>query len=951
MIVRILAGAFLSFALCLPLTSAAQDLPVPGFTGKAVVYRDIDGIIHITARSERDLIYAQGWAHARDRFFQMDSLRRQASGTLAELLGEGAIGDDVELRSLGLRRAAERSIPVISPESLAALGYYADGVNGWLAAHPLPAEYTDLEITSVPPWEPLDSLTVAKLLAFGLSFDVDVGFTNTLSAYQEAGAGGGFDGEALFFEDMFRSQPFDPASTVPDATNVKKDARPAGKHRAHWRSFDSGYLKPETLRMARDYLQRVSDVPFIGDAIRKRDGVIGSNEWGVAGSHTASGRPIIANDPHLSLDQPATFYQNHLYAPAIGLNVVGSSFAGVPYVVLGQNDRITWGATTNPLDVTDVFQEELVPDPTSEFGLGTVTDGVVEPLTFFPVEFRFNIIGDDIQDNTQTAGGLNVPPFLLTVPRRNNGPVVAFDFVESTALSIQFTGFGATREVDTFRLWNYARDIGDFTEALTFFDFGSQNWTYADIDGNLAYFSSAEIPLREDLQSGVVNGLPPFFIRNGTGGNEWLPLANPEPGQATQNAILPIAEMPSVVNPPAGFFVNANNDPAGNTLDNDPLNETRPGGGIFYLNPGYAIGTRAGRITQALTDALDAGPVTMDDMAQIQSNVRLLDAEFFAPVIVDALALATAPNADPALAALAADGRVAEAVGRLATWDYSMPTGVLEGYDASDVDGVRLPPSADEIAASISATIYSVWRGQFIANTIDAALSDVGLPGPGSSQTMSALRNLVDNFATDAGVGASGIDFFAVTGVSDPDTKLAIKALASLVDALDLLASTSFDAAFAGSTDQDDYRWGRLHRLVFDHPLGAPYSVPDPGGPLVPSFADLPGFAVDGGFGAVDASSHSARANDSNDFTFGSGPVRRYVGQPGTTPGSIVGRTILPGGSSDVVGSPWRTNLAERWLTNDTYPVRPNKVDLKPAVSSFVIVDTTLQDGRGRTKE
>ncbi len=934
--------AFLVFCLTLPVLGHAQDLPVPGFTGKAIVYRDIDGVIHITARSEQDLMYAQGWAHARDRFFQMDTLRRQASGTAAELLGPGAIGGDVEARSIGLRRAAERSLTAISPESLAALEWYADGVNGWLATNPLPAEYTDLEITTVAPWEPLDSLTLAKALAFNLSFDVDVGFTNTLVDYQEAGAANGFDGDALFFEDMFRSQPFDPASTVPDATNVAGRALvgKARAHRAHWRNFDTGYLQPETLRMAKEYLRRISDVPFIADPVNKREGIIGSNEWGVAGSLTESGRPIIANDPHLSLNQPATFYQNHLFAPAIGLNVMGSSFAGVPYVVLGQNERITWGATTNPLDVTDVFQEELVPDSSSDFGLGIVVDGVSYPIDLIPVTFLANVIGDDIQDNTEPVGGLDVPPFLLTIPARNNGPIVAFDFIESTALSIQYTGLSATREVDTFRLWNYARDIDDFTEALTYFDFGSQNWAYADIEGNLAYFTSAEIPLREDLQAGAVDGLPPFFIRNGTGGNEWMPLENPQPNQATPNAVLPIAEMPAVVNPPTGWFVNANNDPAGNTLDNDPLNELRPGGGIYYLNPGYAIGTRAGRITQALTDAVDAGPVTMDDMADIQANVRLLDAEFFTPVILDAYELGTAPAADPALAALAGDARVAEAVARLQGWDYSAPTGVLEGYDAADPGGVRLPPTADEITASINATIYSVWRGQFVRNTIDAALGTYGLPTPGSSQSMSALRNLVDNVATDGGVGASGIDFFAVAGVSDAQTKLATKALESLVDALDLLAGTSFDEAFGGSTDQADYRWGRLHRIVFDHPLGAPYSVPDPSGPLVPSFADLPGFAVDGGFGAVDASSHSARADDSDDFMFGSGPVRRYVGQPGVSPGSIVGRTSLPGGSSDVVGSPWRTNLLERWMTNDTYPMRQGKADLKPAIAGFDIVNT-----------
>ena len=182
------------------------------------------------------------------------------------------------------------------------------------------------------------------------------------------------------------------------------------------------------------------------------------------------------------------------------------------------------------------------------------------------------------------AGGA-IPPATLIVPRRNNGPIIQLDRGAGTALSVQYTGFSATRELDTFLIWDDARNLDDFRRGLEFFDVGGQNWAYTDVEGNIAYFTSAELPLREDLQAGTVNGLPPFFIRNGTGGNEWLPARNPQPGQAIPYEILPYEEMPQTVNPPAGFFVNANNDPAGVTLDNDPLNQTRPGGGIFYLNP------------------------------------------------------------------------------------------------------------------------------------------------------------------------------------------------------------------------------------------------------------------------------------------------------------------------------------------------------------------------------
>ena len=378
-----------------------------------------------------------------------------------------------------------------------------------------------------------------------------------------------------------------------------------------------------------------------------------------------------------------------------------------------------------------------------------------------------------------------------------------------------------------------------------------------------------------------------------------------------------------------GYFINANNDPTGNTRDNNAFNELRPGGGIFYLNPGYAIGTRAGRITQGFEERLASGPLSREDMEEIQADVILLDAQVFAPLILAAFGNAQSDGANPLLVALAADPRVAEAVGRLAAWDYSTPTGVPEGYDASDEDGDRGAPSAAEIEHSIAATIYSVWRGQMIGNTIDTVLDTIGLPRPPSSLSMTALRNLFDKYDTQSGFGASGLNFFNVPGVADPLARRDILVLKSVQDALDLLAGPQFAEAFGGSTDQNDYRWGRLHRIVLDHPLGSPFDTPPAGGAFPPSFPDLRGLAVDGGFGVVDASSHSARANGSNDFMFGSGPSRRYIGESSRAPRGIDGQTTLPGGVSGVLGSPLYANILGRWLTNDYYDIRQRNSDVK----------------------
>ena len=927
----------LSFLAVLP-AAAAPPTVLTQLEAAAEIVRDADGIPHISAASEHDAVFLQGWIHAEDRLFQMDLTRRQVSGTLAEVLGSPLLASDVELRTIGLRRAAERSLPLLSAESRAALEAYADGVNAWVAANPLPPEYGFVEIASFAPWTPVDSLVIAKAIAFSLSFDLDISSTQTLGTYQAAGSLLGFDGTALFFQDLFRSAPFDPASTVPDAgvaplTAAGSALRWAVPHAA------AVTTPPATaLDLARRYAERVGDLPLFRNALDPRNRLDGSNEWAVSGEHTASGGPLLANDPHLALDTPATFYQVHLRVIPDGIDVIGSGFAGVPFVILGQNRKIAWGATTNPMDVTDTYFETLVPDPSSPSQLSTLFQGGLEHVIPIPELYRYNLF-DGLPDTLATAppngtvGGTFIPLATLIVPRRNLGPLVAVDLGSGTGLSVQYTGFSGTREVETFRLWNLAADLDDFVAALQRFDFGSQNFAYADLEGNIAYFTSAELPLREDLQAGFVAGLPPWFLRNGSGGNEWLPLAAPQPGQAVPYEVLPFAEMPQIVNPPAGWFVNANNDPAGTTLDNDPLNQLRPAGGIFYLNPGYAQGTRAGRITQALTARLAAGPVTATDMAEIQADVVMLDAQVLAPAIVQALANASAPGAHPALAALAADPRVVEAVGRLAAWDHTAPTGIPEGYDAADENGVPSPPDAAEVAASIAATIYSTWRGQMIGNTIDATLAAIDaligpagpMPRPGSRESIIALRHLLDSFPVASGVGASGLDFFAMPGVADPTARRDIVILQSLVDALDRLAGPAFQDAFGGSTDQGDYRWGRLHRIVLDHPLGDPFDIPPAGGAFPPPLPDLPGIPVDGGFGVVDASSHSARADGSHDFMFGSGPVRRYVGEPRSGRSGFSGRSSLPGGESGDLASPFYANLLDRWLTNESYPMRQKK--------------------------
>jgi penicillin G amidase len=906
---------------------AGPTVMVSGLQQPVRVIRDGLGIPHVNALSDHDAFFMNGFLEAQDRFFQMDVSRRQASGTLAELLGPGpgdqVLSGDVLLRTLGLRRAATRSETTYPEWVLADLRAYADGVNAWLTGNPLPPEYSALELTkaSVPAWTPLDSIAIGKLIAFGLSFDSgDLRNTQLLLSYLAVGSALGFDGSRLFFDDVVRSEPFDHTVSIPPgATSGPVLERPGA-------SRGGPPLDPGELQAAEAFVRPAASLGLGGPEQE------GSNWWLVSGAKSATGFPLLAGDPHLSLSSPPVWYELGLTVAGnphdAGMNVYGTGFPGAPGIVHGFNDHVMWSSTVNPMDVTDFFQERVV--VSGGVPVATLYKGVPQPLTIIPETYRANQL-DGISDDATVvapgtrASGVVVPPATFVVPGLNNGPLITAPSGPAgaeTAIGVAYSGFPPTRELQAVLQFDRARSLDEFKQALQFFDFGSQNWGVADVEGNIAYWTSAELPLREDLQAGTVAGLPPYFVRDGTGTlpNGWIPEPNPPADQALPYQILPFAEMPQIVNPSQGFIASANNDPIGTTLDNDPLNQRRPGGGIYYLSPGYAIGDRVARMTKLLqADLAGGGKVSLAGMRRIQSDVVLHDATLLVPYIEQAYRDAATPGAPPQLAAFAAEPGVTEAVRRLADWDGSTPTGIPEGYDATDLNGARAPPSATEIAASVAATIYSLWRGQIVKNTIDATLQRVGLGSalPSGDRALVALRHLLDTFPTAHGIGASGLNFFAVPGVASPEAARDIIILASVKDALNLAASPAFAPAFGGSTNQDDYRWGRLHRITFAHVLDGPFSIPPAAG-----FTDLgpglPGLATDGGYDTVDAATHALRAVTVNGFMFGSGPSRRFIGD--AQPNGIQATQVIPGGEGGEPADPSFGNQLGLWLTNDAHP-------------------------------
>ncbi len=909
-------------------TVVSQQLKNP-----VTIQYDEEGIPHITGEnlSETEIAFAQGYAQAAQRFFQMDLTRRVASGTLAELVGSSVLADDIQLRTMGLRRAAWQTWVAMNDDTRAWLKAYADGVNAWLAHNPLPTEYGALELSKATPWQPVDSIVVAKALAFQLSFDLDVDLTIKAAAYQQAGQIGGFDGAALFSEDTHRSQPPDDRVSAP---GFIASIGGLGKNEA---TPTLGPVSPLAAELARAYKAKVSHIPFFQKSLRPDKNGAGSNWWIVDGEHTASGMPMLANDPHLSLNTPSVFMEAYLPHAA------GVSVPGAPGIIQGCTLYYCWGSTVHPMDVTDTFMEQL---ETNNFGLPThiVHNGQKEPLLWIYQSYYANQIGDGVMDNLERQNvGYDAGGITFIVPRRNYGPLVQVDVENKTGLSVQYTGWGPTFELEAFRQMNNGQTLDDFKAALQYFDVGSQNFGYADREGNIAYFTSAELPLREDLQTmnTLDGGIPPFMIRDGSGAlkHEWLPVQNPQPMQAVPYEILPFDEMPQLVNPAAGYIANANNDPVGVTLDNNPFNQLRPGGGIYYLNPFYAS-YRIGRIDRVMQDMVSKKDVDFDKMRALQANNQLLDAELMTPYILTAMERAGKDDAWPGLQQFLADSRVTEAVDRLSKWDFSTPTGIPEGYDPGD-DPYNLPePDQAEIDASVAASIFAIWRSQMLANTLDAVFEAMGMSAyrPSARMAYNALKHHLDTFEQNRGVGASGIPFFNVEGAPTPEDARDFIILYSLQQGLNLLASDEFAPAFGNSMQLSDYRWGKLHRIVFDHPLGAPFNIPDYG-PFANLSAEMPGLSRAGGYESVDASRHDARADSLNGFMFGAGPARRFIGEMQAE--GILGHQTIPGGQSGEITSPYYASQLPRWLTNQYHDLVPGQmpgtvtatVELLPATS------------------
>ncbi|RAY10632.1 penicillin acylase family protein [Actinomadura craniellae] len=536
---------------------------VPGLSGDVTVHRDKWGVPHLYADDGADLVRAQGYVHAQDRFWEMDLRRHITTGRLSELFGETALETDKVVRTLGWRRVAEQELALIAPQTRAYLDAYAQGVNAWLRAHGNTAtqslEYSVLGLQrpgyQPAPWTPADSLAWLKAMAWDLRSNLEDELSRGLAATK-------VPRERV--DQLFPGYDFDRFPTiVPGGPAAGGDpAAPAATGPA------------TALTRVRAAIRAMPTM--LGNGAPG----LGSNSWVVSGSRTTTGRPLLANDPHLAPQIPSIWYQAGLHCRKITagcpFDVTGFTFSGVPGVVIGHNDRIAWGFTNLAPDVSDLFLER-VNGGTYEYR------GKQEPL-----QVR--------TERIEVAGGR---PVTLTVRSTRHGPLIS-DVMDDArtagrgaAVALRWTALDPGRTADAIVKLNTARDWTSFREAAKSFEVPAQNLVYADVDGNIGYQAPGRIPVRR-------KGDGTWPVPGWTGEHEWT-------------GDVPFDELPTAYNPAAGYIVTANNAAAGPKAR--------------QLTKDWAYGYRAARI-----DELLKGPAKLDlaAMSRIQSDTR----NGFAPVLV-----------------------------------------------------------------------------------------------------------------------------------------------------------------------------------------------------------------------------------------------------------------------------------------------------------------------------
>ncbi|MGI9196875.1 MAG: penicillin acylase family protein, partial [Candidatus Nanopelagicales bacterium] len=608
-----------------------------GLSAPVTVVRNDQGVPTIYGDTESDLMFAQGFVHAQDRFWEMDVRRHITSGRLSEMFGKSTVPTDAFIRTLGWRRIAEQELALLSPETLRNLDAYAAGVNAYLQDRSnadISLEYSVLGLQNpsyqIEPWTPADSVAWLKALAWDLRGNM----TDEIYRVLLANASTPQQAEQVYPPYPYdRHRPIVGGGAVTDGVFTPSNvilASSASTSPGAALSGNAGGIDGPAVTNA--FQQVLATTQLLDPWLGKSGRGIGSNSWAVSGRHTASGKPILANDPHLAAAMPSLWYQSGLrcrqLTPDCRYDIAGWTMAGIPGVFIGHNDTIAWGFTNTGPDVTDLVLEKVD-------GNSYERDGAMVPLTSRTE--TITVAGGDPVDITVRES--EAGPLISEVPTAGDDytvigqeapvPAPGYDDVGSPgggyAVALRWTALQPGTTFDGFTLLNSARSFDDFRAAAKVLAVPAQNLLYADIDGNIGYQMPGVIPIRKGYDG------------------KW-PVAGWSSDLAWTGTI-PFDALPWTFNPPEGWIVTANQAVIGKDYP-------------YFITDDWSYGARSQRIVDLITGQIDAGkPFIPQDMASMQMDSWNSNADFLVPRI------AGMPVADATKAGMAL----------LAGWDFHQP--------------------------------------------------------------------------------------------------------------------------------------------------------------------------------------------------------------------------------------------------------------------------------------
>jgi penicillin amidase len=562
----IAAGAVAWWYIYRPLPQIDGALSLPGLQQEVTVARDQWGVPHIRAASPKDLAEAQGYVMAQDRLWQMDLLRRVARGELSEILGPVTLPTDKDFRTLGFGRAAQRDVTLMDAEARGIMEAYARGVNNFIEQHRknLPIEFSLLGYKPRP-WQPSDTLAISGYMYRTLTNTWEQEL-NRAKVTERAGADRS--------KDLFSQEAAMDHFVVgdPHATN---DGSPRSAAEANDEDDDDD-MEPDTVLKANSRDSNRSTTPegapdlatalspsiqaFLGETRSEIRRTLGSNNWVVSGAHTATGKPLLANDTHLELVIPSIWYEMHLTAP--GWNVKGFTLPGAPMIIIGHNDRIAWGFTNNGADVQDLYLETMNPAAADEYRVNGAWS-------------KAQIIEETILVKGQADEHLKI-----VVTR--HGPVVHRE--GDKAYSLRWTATEPGGLANSYNWLGKAQNWNEFRNVMKHVWGPGQNAVYADVEGNIGYLMAARVPIRKKGHGEVP-------VPGDTDDYEWT-------------GYIPFEQLPQALNPESGLIVTANARVVGPNY--------KP-----YLTDRWEEPYRTARIYDLLHDRHDLRP---EDMLRVQTD-------------------------------------------------------------------------------------------------------------------------------------------------------------------------------------------------------------------------------------------------------------------------------------------------------------------------------------------